>query len=198
MTNHRQIWGLILSGGESRRMGQDKALLKFEGVTQLNKVYSLLAAHLSQVFISSRNDQSDNDERKKYNQIIDRYDNLGPIAGILSAMQEHPGVDWLVVACDLINLDSHTLSYLIENYSAEYDFVAYKSEHDGLPEPLCAIYGSMAQEIIQRRLKDKVICPRKILIKSNTYLLSQPNPRALDNFNTPGDFTAQNMELNHE
>ena len=72
MTNHRQIWGLILSGGESRRMGQDKALLKFEGVTQLNKVYSLLAAHLSQVFISSRNDQSDNDERKKYNQIIDR------------------------------------------------------------------------------------------------------------------------------
>jgi len=185
--NHRQIWGLILSGGESRRMGQDKALLKLEGVTQLNKTHSLLGAHLSQVFISSRNDQSENLERKKYNQIIDRYDNLGPIAGILSAMQEYPEVDWLVVACDLINLDSDTVSCLIENYSTEYDFVAYRSEYDGLPEPLCAIYGSMAQEIIQKRLREKMICPRKILINSNTYLLSQPNPRALDNFNTPED-----------
>ena len=47
-------------------------------------------------------------------------------------------------------------------------------------------------------LKNINYIDKVLLIKSNTYLLSQPNPRALDNFNTPGDFTAQNMELNHE
>ena len=143
LKNKRNIWGLVLSGGMSKRMGQDKALIEIDGNTQLNKTYTLLQNHLPEVFVSSRADQSTDNERKKYNQIYDLYNNIGPLAGILSAMHEHPKVDWLVVACDLMNLDDKTIDYLIENYHPNDNIIAYKSEYNGLPEPLCAIYLSL-------------------------------------------------------
>jgi molybdopterin-guanine dinucleotide biosynthesis protein A len=184
---NEDIYGLILTGGQSRRMGMDKASLEHEGVSQLSETYKLLNKHLSKVCISVRKDQIKDATRSNYQQIIDIYDNLGPLAGILSAMKRFPTIQWLIVACDLVNLDSRTLSYLIENFSTEHCFIAYKSEHDGLPEPLCAIYSSKSIKIIENNISKNIRCPRKILLNSDTLLLSQPNPRALDNFNSPND-----------
>ena len=185
--NNEDIYGLILTGGQSRRMGFDKASLEYHGVSQLSETYGLLEQHLSKVFISARKDQAKDATRIKYQQIIDIYDDLGPLAGILSAMKRFPTVHWLIVACDLVNLDSKTLGCLIENFSTEHYFTAYRSEHDGLPEPLCAIYSSKSIEIIEDYLSNNIKCPRKILLNSDTLLLSQPNPSALDNFNSPDD-----------
>lgn len=197
LKNKRNIWGLVLSGGMSKRMGQDKALIEIDGNTQLNKTHTLLQNHLPEVFVSSRADQSADNERKKYKQIYDVYNNIGPLAGILSAMQEHPEVDWLVVACDLMNLDDKTIDYLIENYHPKDKIIAYKSEYNGLPEPLCAIYSASAKSLLDESVNRKVICPRKILINSNAKLLTQPNPSALENFNTPEDLHMQKRELDH-
>ena len=197
LKNKRNIWGLVLSGGMSKRMGQDKALIEIDGNTQLNKTYTLLQNHLPEVFVSSRADQSADNERKKYNQIYDLYNNIGPLAGIVSAMHEHPEVDWLVVACDLMNLDDKTIDYLIENYHPNDNIIAYKSEYNGLPEPLCAIYSASAKPLLDESMNRKVICPRKILINANAKLLTQPNPSALENFNTPEDLHLQKRELGH-
>ena len=197
LKNKRNIWGLVLSGGMSKRMGQDKALIEIDGNTQLNKTHTLLQNHLPEVFVSSRADQSADNERKKYKQIYDLYNNIGPLAGILSAMHEHPEVDWLVVACDLMNLDNKTIDYLIENYHPNDKIIAYKSEYNGLPEPLCAIYSASAKSLLDESMNRKVICPRKILINSNAKLLTQPNPSALENFNTPEDLHMQKRELDH-
>ena len=133
-------------------MGHDKALLEYQGVSQLSETYELLGRHLSEVFVSVRKDQIQDPVRSQYQQIIDIYDNLGPLAGILSAMKSFPDTKWLVVACDLVNLDSETLSYLIKNYSSKYYFTAYRSEYDGLPEPLCAIYSDDSIAIIEENL----------------------------------------------
>ena len=181
------IWGLILTGGKSRRMGQDKALLNIDGNIQLHKVHNLLEKNLENIFVSVRAEQAKDHERKKYEQIIDRYDDMGPLAGIISAMQEYPDANWLVVACDLINLDQDTINDLLRNHFPECNFISYKSEKDGLPEPLCAIYNKSSRHIIEKCIKDKVYCPRKILIKNDAYLLDQPNPDALENFNRPND-----------
>ena len=197
LKNKRNIWGLVLSGGMSKRMGQDKALIEIDGNTQLNKTHTLLQNHLPEVFVSSRADQSADNERKKYKQIYDLYNNIGPLAGILSAMHEHPEVDWLVVACDLMNLDNKTIDYLIENYHPNDKIIAYKSEYNGLPEPLCAIYSASAKSLLDESMNRKVICPRKILINSNVKLITQPNPSALENFNTPEDLHMQKRELDH-
>src|SRR5210317_878292 len=179
--------GLILAGGKSRRMGQDKALLDRGGQSQLAYLAGLLDKKVERVFVSTRADQKDDDERRKYAQIVDRYDDMGPLAGILSAMEEHPDSNWLVVACVLPNITGDTITHHLKNCSADHPFTAYVSSHDGLPEPLCAIYRAGSIAIMRRFADEGIYCPRKILIRSDTFLLEQSDPGSLDNINTPDD-----------
>jgi molybdopterin-guanine dinucleotide biosynthesis protein A len=181
------VFGLVLAGGESRRMGRDKALLDHDGQSQLAFVVDLLAAVVDKVFVSTRADQAADKERRRFAQIVDRCDNLGPVAGILSALEEHPDVDWLVVACDLPNIDEQTIRYLLDRRSDTQPFTAFTSSHDGLPEPLCAVYRKGCKDIVQAFVNDGMVCPRKILIRSDTCLLEQPNSTSLDNVNTPDE-----------
>lgn len=188
------VYGLVLAGGQSRRMGRDKALLEREGVSQLAHMVALLESHVEHVFVSTRRDQRDEAERRRYAQIVDQYEDLGPLAGILSAMQAYPEADWLVVACDLPNIDDATVAHLLERRSAQHPFTAYISSHDGLPEPLCAIWRSGTDEIIQGFVNAGRTCPRKILIRSDTHLIDQLHPSSLDNINTPGDLAGSVLE----
>ena len=188
------LYGLVLAGGQSRRMGQDKALMRRDGKSQLEHVAALLASVTDRMFISTRNEQSEEKERSRFEQIIDRYDDMGPIAGILSAMDEFPAVDWLVVACDLPNIDAATLQHLIEHRSPAMPFTAFRSSHDNLPEPLCAIYRSAGRDVMQQFIDGGVKCPRKILLRADTHLLDQPNPSSLDNVNTPDDLRDSLLE----
>jgi molybdopterin-guanine dinucleotide biosynthesis protein A len=184
---NRPVYGLVLAGGKSRRMGHDKALLDHNGQSQLAYVVGVLDACVEKVFVSTRADQANDEQRAQYAQIVDRYDDLGPVAGILSALEEKPEVDWLVVACDLPNINEQTIRYLMEQRGGEQTFTAFTSSHDGLPEPLCAVYPSGCDGIIRQFIDEGINCPRKILIRSDTRLLDQPHPEALDNVNTPDD-----------
>ncbi len=184
-----RICGLVLAGGKSRRMGQDKALLRRNGETQLGLAVRLLQQHLARVFVSARADQSSEPERARFSQIVDRYANLGPLAGILSAMDTDPQAAWLVVACDLPNLDSETIRHLLDERSATQPFTAYRSSVDGMPEPLCGIYNPSARRILDEFVAAGIQCPRKIMMRSDTRLLEARNPRALDNINTPDELS---------
>lgn len=188
------IYGLVLAGGESRRMGRDKALLIRDGRSQLAHIAALLEGITERVYVSSRQEQQDDPERSRFENIVDRYAGIGPVAGILSAMDAHPDINWLVVACDLPNINATTLSFLLEKSDPKQLFTAFKSNYDGLPEPLCALYRSGSDAIIRRFVEDGIVCPRKILIRSDTQLLEQPDPAALDNINTPDDLAGSVLE----
>ena len=190
----RPLYGLLLAGGKSRRMGQDKALLDRNGETLLAYAASLLQQFTDHVYVSARAEQRDEPQRSRFDQIIDRYQDLGPVAGILSAMDEHPQADWLVVACDLPNLDASTFAELLQHRNVHRPFVAYRSSHDDLPEPLCALYLEGSEAIVRRFVDDGLKCPRKMLIRSDTLLLAQPNPGALDNVNTPEELRGSVLE----
>lgn len=181
------LYGLVLAGGESRRMGRDKASLLRGGQSQLSYIASVVKPLVDRLFVSTRADQQDEPERSRFEQIVDRYQNMGPVAGILSAMDEYPEVDWLVVACDLPNIDASTISYLLEHRSPEQPFSAYESSHDGLPEPLCAVYAAASADLVRGFVAEGINCPRKMLIRSDTLLLEQPDPQSLDNVNTPDE-----------
>ena len=195
MATNEPVYGLVLAGGRSKRMGHDKALLRVDGKTQLSRAVLLLEPFVDQVFVSTRVDQQDEPERSNFRQIVDRYQELGPLAGILSAMEEHPDAGWLVLACDLPNAEELTIRYLLDGRSSDHPFTAYKSSSDGLPEPLCAFYAAGAAAIVKAFVDDGIICPRKILIRSDTHLLDQPNPEALDNINTPEDLARTGIKI---
>ena len=190
----KPIYGLLLAGGESRRMGRDKALLLRNGQSQLEYVAALLAGIVDRVFVSVRQEQQGEPERDRFSTIADRYVGIGPVAGILSAMDEYPDVDWLVVACDLPNIDAATLEYLLENRSQEQPFTAFRSSYDELPEHLCAYYRAVSNAIVREFVESGIVCPRKILIRSDTLLLQQPDPNSLDNINTPDELAGSVLE----
>ena len=195
MTAPEPVWGIVLAGGKSRRMGSDKALLRQDGKTQLSRAVELLDEHVERVYVSTRPDQAQDTERARFEQVLDRYEDIGPVAGILSAMDLNADVSWLVLACDLPHADHDTISHLLRNRSETQPFTAYRSVRDGLPEPLCAIYRPGARAIVERFVADGIVCPRKMLINSDTLLLTQPKPGALHNINSPDDLDGTGIRL---
>ena len=140
------VYGLVLAGGQSTRMQRDKATLSYhDGKTQLEWAMELVGSHAERTFVSVRPGQDD-PIRARFEQIVDTQEGLGPIAGILAAQARYPDVAWLVVACDLPFIDDRTLEYLLAERDPVRQATAFRSshsdnpKHNGLPEPLCAIY----------------------------------------------------------
>ncbi|MBB6241699.1 NTP transferase domain-containing protein [Rhodanobacter sp. MP1X3] len=189
------VYGLVLSGGASRRMQHDKALIDYHGEPQLLWTYRLLASVLPRVFISVRNDQRNEPLRRELPQIVDAYEDAGPAAGILSAQALYPDVAWLVVACDLPRLDAATLQHLLQARDPKREATAFVSSHDGLPEPLCALWEPASHAKLLARVEEGRSCPRKALIQGDTQLLQPYAADALDNINTPEELATLRAAL---
>lgn len=188
------IYGLILAGGASTRMQRDKAALKYQGSSQLDRAFGVLSRYLDHVFVSVRADQSSDPARSHLPMIVDSVPGVGPIVGIRSAFAAHPNVAWLVLACDLPFFPESCI-YPLVRARAAYGFAtqfatAYKSRYDGLPEPLCAIWEPTAAQPLAEYQAAGGHCPRKFLLRHGVHLLDSPDPRALDNVNTPEEYAA--------
>lgn len=178
--------GVVLAGGKSSRMGQDKSEIKWHGTVQRNYLANLLSNHCEKVFISCREGQDFYDNN--FPLIEDAFPDAGPIGAILSAFKKEPNATWLIIACDLPLLDNETLQQLIANRNPQSIATAFVSPHDGLPEPLIAIWEPSSQPILQQFLEKGLKCPRKVLLQSENVTLVEPlNKTALMNANTPED-----------
>jgi molybdenum cofactor guanylyltransferase len=183
------VYGLVLAGGRSSRMGRDKASLTYGSDTpQLARVMELIAPHVVRGYVSVRADQAADPLRARFEQIVDTHAGIGPLAGLLAAQAAHPHAAWLVLACDLPQLDAATLAQLLRARDPQRMATAYRSSHDGLPEPLCAIYEPASAAAVAAHLASGQQCPRQFLSRADTLLIEQPSPSALDNVNTPADY----------
>ncbi len=188
------IYGLLLSGGRSRRMQRDKAQLAYAGEPQLQRAWRLLEAVTTRAFVSLRADQCNHPLRSNLPQMVDTYDAIGPTAGILSAQATYPEVTWLVLACDLPLLDAETLHVLLDARDPSADATAFCSRFDGLPEPLCALWEPSSHALLEQRYAAASYCPRKALILLRSKLLPAPG-MALDNINTPEEFSEMQRRI---
>jgi molybdopterin-guanine dinucleotide biosynthesis protein A len=182
------VHGLLLSGGRSSRMHRDKAGLAYHGRSQLAHAWERLAAVVGRAYVSVRPDQVDDPLRRGYPQVVDRQAGLGPLAGILAAQATHPEAAWLVLACDLPFLDEASLRHLLAGRDTQGLATAYRSAHDGLPEPLCAVYEPASAPALAAWAAGGRSCPRKFLIQSGARLLDPLDPRALDNVNSADEY----------
>jgi molybdopterin-guanine dinucleotide biosynthesis protein A len=189
------LYGLVLAGGRSTRMQRDKAGLEYAGHSQLERAVELVTPLVERVFVSVRPDQTGDPLRARFAQIVDSGEVSGPIAGILAAQSRHPDVAWLVLACDLPLLSRETLRHLLRSRRVRQQATAYRSSHDGLAEPLCAIYEPSSREALRAHVASGRDCPRKFLINADTALLDQPDPGALDNVNTPKEYGSATYRL---
>jgi molybdopterin-guanine dinucleotide biosynthesis protein A len=178
--------GVVLAGGKSQRMGQDKGAMQWHGLSQRDHVAGLLRRYCSEVFISCRPGQELTDS--SYPLLTDTVTGIGPYGAILSAFEKDSEAAWLVVACDLPLLDEATIAYLVKNRNRDSIATTFESPHDGLPEPLITIWEPAAYSFLLSVLEEGITCPRKALLKSDKVsILKPPYPNALMNANTPVD-----------
>lgn len=137
--------GVVLAGGASRRMGRDKATLVVEGETLARRAADLLAAVCAEVALADRG-----------RGLVPGLPSLadgpgrGPAAGLLGAARAWPGRPLLALACDLPRVPVSLLAGL--EAAARADAGLAIPRWRGRLEPLCALYGPRALEILEARV----------------------------------------------
>jgi len=191
------LYGLVLAGGKSTRMGTDKSLIAYHGVPQKDFAAKTLAQACEKVFISIRHDQKA-DAQSPFTYLPDTFLHLGPMGALLSAFRMHPDAAWLAIACDLPLLDAPTLRHLTEERHSGKLATAFVSPVNQLPEPLVAIWEPRSYPVLLQFLSQGYSCPRKVLLNSDVHLLHPQNPEALSNVNNPSEREEIRKKLNKD
>lgn len=147
-----QVAGFILAGGNSARMGRDKALLELGGISLLERAAKLLAPLVSSVIVIGPPGRY---ESFGLPVVPDDSAGLGPLAGIATALRISPAPWCLVIACDLPYLKTSWLQFLIDRALASRADVVLPDNELG-PEPLCALYHKRCEELVRQALAQGV------------------------------------------
>lgn len=131
--------GAVLIGGKSSRMGHPKHLIRHtSGETWLERSLHTLSPFVDELFISGAG------ELPPALGDTPRVDDLpgvrGPLAGIGALIAERPWSSWLVLACDLPNLEASAISWLLNQRSGRYRAIIARNPFTGRSEPLLAWY----------------------------------------------------------
>ncbi len=180
--NTPPLYGLVLAGGRSERMGHDKGLIDYHGKPQREYLIDLADRYTEKTFMSGRPDQAD-EFAGKYAFLPDSISGLGPYGAMLSAFREHPDHAWLVIACDLPLLSEKSLDQLINGRNPSKVATAFYNPVTDLPEPLITIWEPKGYPALLQFLGLGFSCPRKALINSNAEIIENDNPDELMNVN---------------
>ena len=174
--------GLILIGGKSSRMGTDKSLLKYHGMSQREYLFSLLSKFCKEVYFSSREEQGLSE-----NVIIDTRA-ISPISGILSAFEYNSQTAWLVLACDMPLVSEEPLELLISHRNKEKIATAFYNPEINAPEPLITIYEPKAYLLLNEYIQAGHKSPKVFLQNNDVQLLPIEENSFLKNVNTKEEF----------
>jgi len=178
--------GLVLIGGKSFRMGENKALIKYYDKYHMQYEAEMLSSFCSKTYysISSKSSYA---EELDFEVIEDKFIGLGPIGGILSAFHNNPNVAWLSLACDLPFLDAGTIELLVNSRDRSKVATCFHNPETNFPEPLITIWEPRAYPILLNYLSKGHSCPRKVLIDSEVKTIELSEVFRLKNANTPAE-----------
>lgn len=187
MTTHPPLLGLVLAGGHSRRMGRDKAALRIDGVSWLQRTVDLLSQCRITTQVAIRPDQADEPLRGRFDCLLDPPGGLGPIGAIHGALKAHPDHGVLVVACDLVDLRVKDLQRLIDARDPTADATVMQSSNGSI-HPLCAIWEACCLHALTDAIESGQRSPRRFLEGcARVKQVAVPEPERLDGVNTPPD-----------
>ncbi len=181
--NIAPLYGLILAGGKSSRMGHDKGAIDYHGKAQREYEAELAAAFCNQTFISCRKNQDELIETR-FKKVYDTFEGLGPFGGLLSAFRAHPNAAWLSLACDLPYLDKAVVSNLVKHRNPTKLATCFYNPETEFPEPLITIWEPKAYPVLLEFLSQGYSCPRKVLINTDIEMIQMKDPTKMTNANT--------------
>jgi len=183
---------LILAGGKSQRMGQNKAFLKLNGVSFLEHIISVLRPLQSEIYISG--------SKKQYNSIelpiIEDHPDFkgqGPLAGILSGLMTIKS-DWLFV----ISVDAPQISIeqVLELYKHTKANKMVLAKDEQFVHPLIGFYHKLMLEPIKQNLEQGKLSVKHLYSnEEKTAFIPLLGEKSLKNINTPEDYNNEFMEV---
>lgn len=195
-TTHNRPAIAIMAGGESRRMGRDKAALELDGKTLLDGLIDEALAAGDTVAVIGRTG-----ERDDVTWLEDEQTGLGPIGGLKTALT-HLDRPVVLVACDMPRVDRDALAWLIDAFTSESglpgsdgrarcpgsDGVAVT--RDGQLEPLFSVYSPNVLPLIAERIAHDRLSVRRLIEAGDFEQIEAPAGVAdkLTNVNTPEEF----------
>ncbi|WP_165823913.1 molybdenum cofactor guanylyltransferase [Pseudochryseolinea flava] len=186
-TLHTEIFGLILSGGRSLRMGQDKGLIPYYGKPQREYLHDLLSTICHTVHLSCK---STNDIPNWLNPLTDAYELNSPLNGIFTALAHNPSVAWLTVPVDMPLIDEEAIRFLIDHRDPKKLATCYVDSDGEKPEPLFTLWEPAALPHLQKFYLAGEFSPRKFLIEHPVNLLIPTSKKFYRNVNSPEDLSA--------
>ncbi len=174
--------GLVICGGQSSRMGNDKSMLDYHGLPQRYYIYNLLKQFCDKVYISCNKNQEEN-IAEGFNYLVDEQEDIGPMAAILKAFKEHEK-SWLVIGCDYPFFQKDELSLLIENRDAYCMATTYYNNDFNIPEPLLGIYEVSFKEILLKEFEKGNYSLKHFLLSYNTHYISPQNIQIIQSVDT--------------
>ena len=132
------LYGCLLIGGKSSRMGQPKHLIQEDGITWIERAVAKLEPQVQQVVLSGSGEVPASLARLA--RLPDVPGLAGPMAGLLSLLRWQPMVSWLVAACDLPDIDPRAFAWLKALRAPGVRAVLPDLKGDGHLEPLLAWY----------------------------------------------------------
>ena len=187
-----KLSAVILAGGESSRMGQDKAWLEAAGQPLITRAVSIIRdSGIEDILISGRAGTDYSALRCPV--LLDREPGCGPIAGIERALEATSAPLMLVLAVDMPNMSAAFLRKLADHCDALTGAVP---KLNGQLEPLTAIYPQRCRLIardclLKSRLAARDFadaCLRERAVR--TFVVARADAACFDNWNTPADVAA--------
>ncbi len=151
------ITGIILAGGESRRMGTLKPLIHYKGKPLINWIFDALHPICSYLFIIAN--------AGDYSALVasvfpDNYPGNGPAAGIEAGLSYCKTDLALISSCDTPNLTTDFFNFLLQNH---HGFDISIASHDDINEPLIGVYSRSVHPFFRDAIISGDPHPRRII-----------------------------------
>lgn len=147
VTGPAPVWGCVLIGGRSTRMGRPKHLIPMQGQTWLELIVRQFQGLVEQVVLVGRGEAPPSLAALPV--LTDVPGLQGPLAGVLAAFRGHPQASWLVAACDMPYLEREALLWLLSCRGPEVRAVIPDLLGDGQVEPLLAYYDRRCRDLLE-------------------------------------------------
>jgi FdhD protein len=147
--------GVILAGGDSRRMGKNKALLPFGKVTIIEYLIQRLAPVFDEILISTKRAEDYAflpclPAGRQVRVVADLLPEAGVLGGIYSALSHSSSSNNFFIACDMPFIKRALVEYLMK-FVADFDAVIAESPLG--PQPLPAFYSKASGNAIEKVLR---------------------------------------------
>lgn len=139
---------IILAGGKSSRMGEDKGLMSLFGRPMIGYILDRAKELSNNIIIVAENSNYKQFEGVRL--VKDIYKDHGPLGGIYTGLTKSETKKNLVLSCDVPYVRAGLLKFML--YQQE-GFDATIPSHDGRIHPLIGVYNQSCLEILEKRLR---------------------------------------------